>query len=60
MRRFGGLVLVLLFLVFPNYHLFAQTQQSGKTASLAEEQDYAFAYGLYADGLYQLATVQFD
>ncbi|MEX2117615.1 MAG: tetratricopeptide repeat protein [Bacteroidota bacterium] len=27
---------------------------------MAEEQDYAFAYGLYGDGLYQLASVQFD
>jgi len=60
MRRFGGLVLILFFLFFPLYPSVSQTQQAGKSASLAEEQDYAFAYGLYNDGLYQLASVQFD
>ncbi|MBI4418988.1 MAG: tetratricopeptide repeat protein [Ignavibacteriales bacterium] len=39
---------------------FSQVQNVGRSASMAEEQDYAFAYGLYNDGLYQLAAEQFD
>ena len=29
-------------------------------ASIAEEQDYAFAHGLYRDGLFQIAAEQFQ
>jgi TolA-binding protein len=29
-------------------------------SSIAEEQDYAFAHGLYKDGLFQIAAEQFD
>lgn len=60
MRRFGGLVLVILSLHFPIQTVVSQTPPAGNPTSLAEEQDYAFAYGLYGDGLFQLATVQFD
>lgn len=38
----------------------AQVPNAGVSASMAEEQDYAFAYGLYSDGLYQLAAEQFE
>ena len=40
--------------------LLSQVINSSKPGGLAEEQDYAFAYGLFADGLYQLASEQFD
>lgn len=39
--------------------IFAQTPPTPQS-SVAEEQDYAFAYGLYKDGLFQLAVDQFD
>ena len=29
-------------------------------ANIAEEQDYAFAHGLYRDGLFQIAAEQFE
>ncbi|KKU82491.1 MAG: Outer membrane assembly lipoprotein YfiO [Microgenomates group bacterium GW2011_GWA2_47_8] len=38
----------------------SQVNTSGKPSGLAEEQDYAFAYGLFKDGMYQLAADQFD
>lgn len=60
MRRFGGLVLVILFLQLPFQTAVSQIPPAGNSTSLAEEQDYAFAYGLYDDGLFQLASVQFD
>jgi TolA-binding protein len=37
----------------------AQDSSIQKIPSLAEEQDYAFAVGLYKDGVYQLADEQF-
>ena len=51
---------ILLFSLFILPGAFSQIQDPGRSASLAEEQDYAFAYGLYSDGLYQLASEQFD
>ncbi|MEX1139473.1 MAG: tetratricopeptide repeat protein [Bacteroidota bacterium] len=60
MRIFGGLVLISFLLLLPIRGLYSQIPPAGNSASLAEEQDYAFAYGLYSDGLFQLASVQFD
>jgi TolA-binding protein len=37
----------------------AQTSPVNRTPVIAEEQDYAFALGLYQDGVYQLAEEQF-
>ena len=39
--------------------VFAQTPPTPQS-SIAEEQDYAFAYGLYKDGLFQQAVDQFN
>lgn len=56
-----GRWVLLIFLQFSVLHLsHSQSQNTSQSASLAEEQDYAFAYGLYSDGLYQLASGQFD
>src|SRR3989304_8912037 len=62
MRMCGGMRLLLFslsffLLVFP---VFPQVTSPGKPGGLVEEQDYAFAYGLFKDGLYQLAADQFD
>lgn len=38
----------------------SQIVSSPSATKIAEEQDYAFAYGLYKDGLYQIAASQFD
>ena len=38
----------------------AQEISPSSFSSVAEEQDYAFALGLYSDSLYQLASRQFD
>lgn len=55
-------ILSILFLglltTFPQ-GLQAQTQLPSQNSTIAEEQDYAFAYGLYKDGLFQLAAEQF-
>ncbi len=62
MRMCGGMRLLLFSLPFflilsP---VFPQAANSGKPGGLVEEQDYAFAYGLFKDGLFQLAADQFD
>jgi TolA-binding protein len=58
-----GLVYLLFsfsfFLVHPSQTNGQITSQQKATA-LVEEQDYAFAYGLYQDGLYQLAEEQLN
>ena len=51
--------LVLLWLVFLAQPVFSQTNPVDHTPVVAEEQDYAFALGLYHDGVYQLAEEQF-
>lgn len=40
--------------------VFAQELPPHQSPSVAEEQDYAFAYGLYRDSLFQLAGQQFQ
>ncbi|MEP0821389.1 MAG: tetratricopeptide repeat protein [Ignavibacterium sp.] len=50
----------LLFSLLVVSSTVAQVQNTARSASMAEEQDYAFAYGLYGDGLYQLAAEQFE
>jgi hypothetical protein len=50
-------LLVLAFLVV-THSADGQTDPSQQTVVLAEEQDYAFAIGLYKDGVYQLAEEQ--
>lgn len=47
-------------MVFPALLATAQIQPPVSTPKIAEEQDYAFAYGLYSDSLYRLAADQFD
>jgi TolA-binding protein len=44
-------------LLFP---IFAQEISPAPFSSVVEEQDYAFAYGLYSDSLFQLAGQQFE
>jgi tol-pal system protein YbgF len=39
--------------------VFPQTNSVNRTPIIVEEQDYAFAIGLYHDGVYQLAEEQF-
>ncbi|MBI2619619.1 MAG: tetratricopeptide repeat protein [Ignavibacteriales bacterium] len=56
-KRVFGLLAFLTF-VSLSAHLFGQS--TTQPASIAEEQDYAFAYGLYGDGLFQIAGEQFD
>lgn len=51
--------LVLLFIVSAS-PLDAQVSASAVSQSVAEEQDFAFAYGLYKDNLYQQALDQFN
>jgi TolA-binding protein len=54
------IVLVLLAIQLLNQEAFAQVTSPPSTPSITEEQDYAFAYGLYKDGLFQMATQQFE
>jgi tol-pal system protein YbgF len=48
-----------LFLFLPVSPVSSQTNPVNRTAIVAEDQDYAFALGLYHDGVYQLAEEQF-
>ncbi|MBI3006186.1 MAG: tetratricopeptide repeat protein [Ignavibacteriales bacterium] len=52
----------LFFLVLFFFSLNTASTQALTTpaTTVAEEQDYTFAYGLYKDGLYQLAAQQFE
>ncbi|HTP13677.1 MAG TPA: tetratricopeptide repeat protein, partial [Bacteroidota bacterium] len=50
---------LFLFLVFPPSSLHPQSNPINQTPVVAEEQDYAFALGLYRDGVYQMAEEQF-
>jgi tol-pal system protein YbgF len=52
-------ILFLLLAIFLASPLYAQTNPIDHTPVVAEEQDYAFALGLYHDGVYQLAEEQF-
>jgi TolA-binding protein len=52
--------LILLALSVPRQQALGQVTSPSSTPSIAEEQDYAFAYGLYKDGLFQQATQQFE
>ncbi len=56
LRFFLCLCAVLCLPVSP---VCAQTNPVDRTPIIAEEQDYAFALGLYKDGVYQLAEEQF-
>ncbi|MEE9288461.1 MAG: tetratricopeptide repeat protein, partial [Bacteroidota bacterium] len=51
-----GAALCRVFVTLCFGFAFAQSQP----ASVSEEQDYAFAYGLYEDEMYQLAFDQFS
>lgn len=51
--------LSLIITLFSGLPLHPLTAQVG-TAGIQEEQDYAFAFGLYQDKLYQLASDQFQ
>jgi TolA-binding protein len=55
----GVIVLVYLAFQLMNQETFAQVASPPSAPSIAEEQDYAFAYGLYKDGMFQLAEQQF-
>ena len=50
----------LAIALLPALMAHAQIQPPVSTPKIAEEQDYAFAYGLYSDSLYRLAGEQFD
>ncbi len=54
--RWFFVLLGVLFFVSP---VLPQTNPIYRTPTVAEEQDYAFALGLYRDGTYQLAEEQF-
>ena len=57
MRRIVHLSLIVVLLSgLPLHPLTAQIGNAG----IQEEQDYAFAFGLYQDKLYQLASDQFQ
>lgn len=58
--RYSHLSAFLTLLAFPALLATAQIQPPVSTPKIAEEQDYAFAYGLYSDSLYQMAAEQFD
>jgi TolA-binding protein len=47
-------------LILASQSVFPQEKQTDKIESVAEQQDYAFAKGLYRDSLYQLAAEQFS
>lgn len=59
-------MLLTVFLVLLNFPSvvsnisFAQDVVSPQAPTVSEEQDYAFAYGLYRDSLFQLAGQQFE
>jgi len=55
-----AIILGLLALQLLTRQASAQVTPQPSAPSIAEEQDYAFAYGLYKDGLFQLATEQFQ
>lgn len=57
-KRFLTL-LFMLFVVVVAFETKAQVDAI-QTAKVTEEQDYAFAYGLYKDGLFQFAHEQFQ
>lgn len=62
LAKLTGIFLLLALaalIIFPTPVVFAQTTPTPQS-SVAEEQDYAFAHGLYKDGLFQLAVDQFD
>ncbi len=53
-----------VFLLITSFGFFisvsAQDVSLQQTPKVAEEQDYAFAYGIYSDSLFQLADQQFQ
>jgi len=51
-------VFLFFLLIHPFPPAFAQELPTPQS-SIAEEQDYAFAYGLYKDGMFQMAVEQF-
>ncbi len=58
-RRIRPLFLIALFsFVIPA--AVAQQDAASRASTVAEEQDYVFATGLYRDSLYQMAAEQFD
>jgi TolA-binding protein len=57
------LVFLFLFLFTVSGLIFSASAQeisAASSPSVAEEQDYAFAFGLYSDSLFQLAGQQFE
>ncbi|HTY35492.1 MAG TPA: tetratricopeptide repeat protein [Bacteroidota bacterium] len=60
LRRFLAFLFLFLALsVGTGQRSFSQNLPS-PNANIAEEQDYAFAHGLYRDGLFQIAAEQFQ
>ncbi len=58
--RFLRISALLPLAVLPFAVTLAQIEPPVSTPKIAEEQDYAFAYGLFSDSLYRLAGEQFD
>jgi len=58
--RIHWILLVLLAFVSLPTRLSIAQENPTPSSKIAEEQDYAFAYGLYKDGLFQLANEQFE
>jgi len=58
----SGVTFFLFLFIFSGFlsHLSAQDNSPASFSSVTEEQDYAFAYGLYSDSLFQLAGQQFE
>jgi TolA-binding protein len=59
---YTGVFLFLFLFTIPGFFIstLAQDISPASFPSVAEEQDYAFAFGLYGDSLFQLAGQQFD
>ncbi|HVN48118.1 MAG TPA: tetratricopeptide repeat protein, partial [Bacteroidota bacterium] len=51
---------VVLLVWFISFSLSAQQKNLNAPRTISEEQDYAFAIGLYRDSLYQVAEQQFE
>lgn len=59
-RKIPWILLVLLVLASPPAQFSSAQENPNPSSKIAEEQDYAFAHGLYKDGLFQLAGEQFE
>ncbi|MFH0990454.1 MAG: tetratricopeptide repeat protein [bacterium] len=55
-----GIIALILFCTLFSFTALKAQESTVANSKIVEEQDYAFAYGLYKDALYQLAIDQFD